>query len=178
MGAMSAPLHSVPVPDEGFETTQAETFEEFFRDEHDRLYRALCLVMGDLHEAEDVLQVAFLKVFERWDRVSAMENPPGYLYRVAMNEFRGRYRRSVRAAKRMFAPGPADDAFAAIEDHVEVVEVLRDLIPQQRAAIVLTGLLGYSSEEAGEMLGIGASTVRALSTRARQTMRAKAGEPR
>ena len=57
-----------------------------------------------------------------------------------------------------------DDAFAAIEDRDAVIRALRELIPQQRAAIVLTALLGYSSEEAGQMLGMRASTVRALGT--------------
>jgi RNA polymerase sigma factor (sigma-70 family) len=173
MGTMSAPLHSVPVP-EGADTTQAGTFEEFFRAEHPGLYRALCLVVADRHEAEDVAQVAFLRVYERWDRVAGMENPQGYLYRVSMNEFRSRYRRTLRATKRTLSSRTSDDAFAVIDDHDAVVRALRDLIPQQRAAIVLTSLLGYSSEEAGEMLGLAPSTVRVLSTRAREAMRAKA----
>ena len=177
---MSAPMHSVPVPDEGTVTarTQASAFEEFFRGEHARLFRALCLVTGDRHEAEDVLQVAFLKVFERWDRVGLMEDPQGYLYRAAMNEFRSRYRRAARAARQVFGSHPHDDAFATIDDQDAVVRALRGLIPQQRAAIVLTSLLGYTSEEAGDMLGIAASTVRVLTTRAREAMRAKVGEPR
>ena len=84
----------------------------------------------------------------------------------------------MRALKRAVVVAPApDDAFAAIEDRDVVVRALRELIPQQRAAIVLTSLLGYSSEEAGQMLGIKASTVRALSTRARTTMRERVGEP-
>jgi RNA polymerase sigma factor (sigma-70 family) len=172
MGTMSAPLHSVPVP-RGRDTTKTETFEEFFRAEHPGLYRALCLVVADRDEAEDVAQVAFLRVYERWDRIAAMDDPQGYLYRVAMNEFRSRYRRAVRATKRALSPGTPDDAFGVIDDHDAVVRALRDLIPQQRAAIVLTSLLGYSSEEAGDMLGIAASTVRVLSTRAREAMRTK-----
>ena len=75
-------------------------FEDFFRDTHVALFRALTLVTGNRQEAEDVMQVAFMRVFERWDRVSAMENPEGFLYRVAMNEFRSRYRRAKRAISR------------------------------------------------------------------------------
>jgi DNA-directed RNA polymerase specialized sigma24 family protein len=44
--------------------------------------------------------------------------------------------------------------------------------PRERAAIVVTGYLGYSSEEAGRLLGIRAATVRALTSRARATLRA------
>lgn len=172
---MGAPLHSVPF-DEEFVTDHPGTFEDFFRAEYDRLFRAVTMITGSRQEAEDVLQVAFLKVFERWGRVSGMDKPQGYLYRVAMNEFRSRYRRTARAAKRTFIPGEPDDAFADVDTRDVVVRALRELIPQQRAAIVLTGLLGYSSEEAGEMLGLAPSTVRVLATRAREAMRQTAGE--
>jgi len=172
---MSAQLHSVP-EEEGTLAVRAETFEDFFRAEHSQLFRALCLVTGSRQEAEDVMQVAFLKVFERWDRVAVMDNPQGFVYRVAMNEFRSRYRRAVRTTKRALTPGEPDDAFAVVEDCDVVIRALRDLIPQQRAALVLTSLLGYSSDEAGRMLGMAPSTVRALSTRARQTMRTNVGE--
>jgi RNA polymerase sigma-70 factor (ECF subfamily) len=152
------------------------TFEGFFREEHAALYRALCLVTGSRDEAEEVMQEAFMKVFERWDRVGRMEHPQGFLYRVAMNEFRSRYRRARRAALRMLTMNQPDDAFAELEDRDAVVRALRSLIPQQRAAIVLTSLLGYSSEEAGHLLGMQASTVRALSTRARAAMRQTVGD--
>jgi len=158
-GNVSASLHAVPSDDEPV-TGQLATFEDFFRAEYDRLYRAVTMITGSRQEAEDVLQVAFMKVFERWDRVAAMDNPQGYLYRVAMNEFRSRYRRTARMARRTFTPGEPDDAFAGVENRDVVIRALRELIPQQRAAIVLTGLLGYSSEEAGRMLGVAPSTVR------------------
>lgn len=157
-------------------TDHPATFEDFFRAEYDRLFRAVTMITGSRQEAEDVLQVAFMKVFERWDRVSGMDNPEGYLYRIAMNEFRSRYRRAARAAKRSFTPGEPDDAFTGVETRDIVIRALRGLIPQQRAAIVLTGLLGYSSEEAGRMLGLAPSTVRVLATRAREAMRQTAGE--
>jgi RNA polymerase sigma factor (sigma-70 family) len=169
------PLHSVPFHEESL-TERPDTFEDFFRAEYDRLYRAVTMITGSRQEAEDVLQVAFMKVFERWERVTAMDNPQGYLYRIAMNEFRSRYRRASRAAKRTFTPGEPDDAFAGVENRDVVIGAIRGLIPQQRAAIVLTGLLGYSSEEAGQMLGLAPSTVRVLATRAREAMRQTAGD--
>src|SRR5262245_42583425 len=176
---MGASLHSVPaVPDEGaLVAEQRREFEDFFLEEHDRLYRALCLVTGSRDEAAEVLQDAFLRLWERWERIGDVEDPRGYLYRTAMNAFRSRYRSPVRWLRHAVAlQGPAG-AFAPSEGRDLVIRALRQLIPQQRAAIVLTGLLGYTSEEAGRMLGMKASTVRALSTRAREAMRAKAGEP-
>src|SRR5262245_20385523 len=95
----------------------AISFEDFFRDTHVALFRALTLVTGSRQEAEDVMQVAFMKVFERWDRVSGMESPEGFLYRVAMNDFRSRYRRAKRAIKRAVGSPTSAEAFEeAIED--------------------------------------------------------------
>jgi RNA polymerase sigma-70 factor (ECF subfamily) len=174
---MSASLHSVPAgPDEGALVAERRQFEDFFLAEHDRLYRALCLVTGSRDEAEEVLQDAFLRLWERWDRIRDVDDPRAYLYRTAMNAFRSRYRSASRRMKRVITARPPDDAFALIEERDVVVRALRQLIPQQRAAIVLTGLLDYTSEEAGRMLGMKASTVRALSTRAREAMRTKVGE--
>jgi RNA polymerase sigma-70 factor (ECF subfamily) len=157
-------------------TDEQATFEVFFREEHARLYRALCMVVGSRDEAEEIAQDAFLRLWERWDRVSRMEAPTAYLFQVAMNVFRSRYRSTVRAMRRTLAQRPEADALAAIEDRDVVVRLLKRLTPQQRAAVVLTNLLGYSSEEAGRLLKMPAGTVRALSTRARAALRETAGE--
>ena len=175
---MGASLHPVPAsPEEGAHVAeQRRQFEDFFLSEHDRLYRALCMVTGSRDEAEEVMQDAFLRLWERWDRFRDVDDPRAYLYRTAMNAFRSRYRSAVRRMKRSVVARPPDDAFAAVEDRDVVVRALRGLIPQQRAAVVLTGLLDYSSEEAGRVLGMKASTVRALSTRAREAMRLQVGD--
>ena len=179
MNAMDAPLRSVP--DEPASRPRvggtAVGFEDFFRETHTALFRALALATGSRHEAEDVMQIAYMKVFERWDRVSAMESPQGFLYRVAMNEFRSRYRRAKRAIRRAVTSAPTDEAFEeAIEDRDVVIRALRELVPRQRAALVLTALQGYSAEEAGEMLGLKPPAVRALGTRARASMRKTVGD--
>jgi RNA polymerase sigma-70 factor (ECF subfamily) len=178
---MDVPLRAVPESAAAEGAGMAEeqrTFEEFFRGEHDRLFRALCLVTGSRQEAEEIMQDSFLKIWERWERVALMEDPSGYLYRIAMNAFRNRYRSVARALKRGATMKRADDAFAAVEDRDVVIRALRTLIPQQRAAVVLTSLLDYSSEEAGRMLGMKAATVRTLTTRARESMRQTVEDPR
>ena len=89
------------------------TFEEFFRAEHARLFRAMYLVTGSSHESDELAQEAFLKVWERWDRVREMEEPRGYLYRIAMNTFRSRLHQATRAARRAFESAtPPEDPFA------------------------------------------------------------------
>ena len=57
-------------------------FDRFFDEHRDRLYRALWLVARDRSVAEEVTQDAFLKVWERWNRVRGLDDPAGYLYRT------------------------------------------------------------------------------------------------
>jgi RNA polymerase sigma-70 factor (ECF subfamily) len=150
---------------------EALSFEEFFDREKAGLYGALCLVVHDRHEAEDLTQDAFVRVFERWDRVSSMGDPRGYLYRTAMNVFRSRYRRARIALRRSAGALPNDDSFAQVEARDATVRALASLSPRQRAAVVLTDLLGFRSDEAAKMLGIRASTVRMHASRAHAALK-------
>jgi RNA polymerase sigma-70 factor, ECF subfamily len=149
----------------------AAAFEEFFASERTRLHRALFAITGSRAEAEDIAQDAFLRVWERWDRVGTLEDPAGYLHRTAMNAFRDRRRRLVVSLKRVVHPSPESNEYDAVEARSVAASVLGSLPPRQRAAVVLTEGLGYSAEEAGRMLGIKGSTVRALHHQARSSMR-------
>ena len=169
------------LPGAEVETDVAEEprrFEDFFASEHARLFGALCLVTGDRHEAEEIMQDAFLRLLERWDRVRGLEDPSAYLFRTAMNVFRNRYRRSALGLRKTLSIASSDDAFATIDDRDLLVRSLRELTPDQRAAVLLTGYVGLSSEEAGQMLGMRPGTVRTLATRARAAIREKAGDTR
>ena len=171
---MASHVQGVPLPNpEEMELTRdvAVPFEEFFELEHARLFGALSVMTGDRFEAEEVMQDAFLKVWERWDRVSAMDQPVGFLYRTAMNLYRKRLRRAGVAMRKAVNLAPQDDALAAVETRDEAVRLLRTLTPREREAIVLTAYLGYSTEEAGKLLGIKANTVRVLTMRARDSLR-------
>jgi RNA polymerase sigma-70 factor, ECF subfamily len=136
-----------------------------------RLLRAMYLVTGDQQEAEELTQEAFLKVWERWPRVSRLEDPTGYLYRTAMNGFRSRARRARLAASRVLRSSSTCDAFGDVEDRDVVMHALASLTPRQRAALVVTELLGYSSEEAASILRVKATTVRALASQGRAALR-------
>jgi RNA polymerase sigma-70 factor, ECF subfamily len=151
-------------------------FEEFFLQHRDGLFGALWLVTRDRHEAEEVAQDAFLKVWERWARVSSLEDPVGYLYRTGMNLLRSRRRRVLVALKRTVRLTPADDGFAQVEARDAVVRALRGLTPRERTALVLTDLLQMTSEEAGRVMGARPSTVRVLSARARNGLRERIGD--
>jgi RNA polymerase sigma-70 factor (ECF subfamily) len=149
----------------------APEFEEFFEAKRDRLYRALYLLTGNRHEAEELTQDAFLKVWERWDRVAAMERPEGYLFRAAMNLFRSRLRRARVAARRTLGRAEARDELAEVVQRDAVLRALASLTPRQRAALVLTELLDLETNETAEMLGVSPGTVRSLCHQGRAALR-------
>jgi RNA polymerase sigma-70 factor (ECF subfamily) len=147
------------------------SFEEFFRAEQLLLHQVLFAITGSRPEAEDIGQEAFLRLWERWDWVSVLEDPAGYLHRTAINVFRDRSRRLLLAIKRVVRPEPRPDKYDALETRSVAAGVLGRLPARQRAAIVLTDALGYSAEEAGKLLGIKGSTVRALHFQVRSALR-------
>ena len=149
----------------------ARTFEDFYADEARTLFRRMWLVTGSRSEAEELMQDAFVRVWERWDRVGSMENPTGYLYRTAMNLFRKRYRRALLAVRRTMRVAPPADDFADADDREVVRHVLATLPPRQRAALVLTEMLGFSSKEAGDALGVTDATIRSLTRHGRVAFR-------
>jgi RNA polymerase sigma factor (sigma-70 family) len=122
----------------------SSVFEEFFRAEQRQLHQALFAITGSRPEAEDVEQEAFLRLWERWDRVSELEDPVGYLHRTAINVFRDRSRRLLLAMRRAVGAAPRPDEYDAVEARSVAASVLGQLPPRQRAAIVLTERLGYS----------------------------------
>jgi RNA polymerase sigma-70 factor, ECF subfamily len=153
------------------EVEASRTFEAFYEAEARTLFRRLWLVTGNRAEAEELMQDAFLKVWERWDRIGGMDDPVGYLYRTAMNLFRKRYRRAMLAVRRTVGLAPPTDDFSDADDRQDVRHVLATLPPRQRAALVLTEMLGFSSKEAGDALGVTDATVRSLTRHGRDAFR-------
>jgi RNA polymerase sigma-70 factor, ECF subfamily len=156
--------------------SEAGSFERFFEAQHARLYGTLCLVTADPREAEDVMQEAFLRLWERWDRVRAHPDPAGYLYRTAFNLHRSQLRRAVRAARRRFADQEPPDQLARVDDRQTLLAGLRRLPRRQRTAVVLLDLMGMTSEEASRLLGVRPVTARVLASQARGRLREAEGD--
>ena len=129
-------------------------FAEFFAEEHRALFKALYFVTGNRADAAELMQDAFLMLWERWDRVDRLDDPTGYLFRVALNGFRMRTRAAVRAKRRLVPVAPTTDPFDEIDLREDVRRMLLDLSPRQRAALVLLDMYGYGSEEAARIMGI------------------------
>ena len=122
---MESHMRAVPeVAEEATLAEQAPSFEEFYGANFRHVFTALCLVTGNRHEAEEITQDSFLKIYERWDRVGALDDPTAYLFRVSMNTFRNRYRRALLGLRRELLLAPeATDELAEIESHDEVVRL-------------------------------------------------------
>jgi RNA polymerase sigma factor (sigma-70 family) len=157
------------------EAPVALSFEELFLDEHDRLYRALYFITGSSADAEELMQDAFLKLWERWDRIDKIDDPVAYLFRSALNGFRMRMRRTRMAARRLMPVASTRDPFDDVNVREDVRRMLRGLPPRQRAAIVLTEIFGYGSEQAALIMRIRPTTVRALASQGRAALRGDTG---
>ena len=154
----------------------ASSFELFVETERVRFHGALRLLTRDRAEAEDLMQDAFLKVWERWGHVRSLDDPTGYLYRTAMNLYRKRRRRAAVALRHAIRPHPGRDRLDEVESRDLVLRALATLSPRQRMSLVLTDLLDYPSEEAGRLMGVKATTVRALVSQGRSTLRNSMGD--
>jgi RNA polymerase sigma factor (sigma-70 family) len=148
------------------------SFDELFLDQHDRVYRALYFITGNREDAEELMQDAFLKLWEHWDALREIDDPVAWLFRVSLNGFRMRVRRAGVAARRVVPIPVQRDPYDDIELHEDIRRMLLGLPPRQRAALVLTEIFDYSSDQAARILGIRPTTVRVLASQGRAALRA------
>jgi len=149
-------------------------FAAFFEREHRGLLKFLYFVTGNAADAAEVMQDSFLRMWERWDRLERIDDHRAYLFRVALNTSRKRARSVQRAARRAVAADAVPDPFDEVALREDVRMLLRSLAPRQRAALVLLEMYGYDSATAARIMRIRPSSVRALATQARTSLR-KAG---
>ncbi len=142
-------------------------FDLFVAENGDGLLRAAYLMVGDLHEAEDLVQETLFKVASRWPRVSRMENSVGYARRILVNlALHGSSKRSRNRAELKATPPPETAASAAHLDlHDELFDALVALPPRQRAALVLRYFLDLPEAEVAAVLHCSLGTVKSSTSR-------------
>jgi RNA polymerase sigma factor (sigma-70 family) len=155
---------------EGATEATPTTFAEFFLAEYQTLLRAMYLITGDPNEAEELAQDALVKACERWEQVGQMENPRGYIYRMAVNAHTSTIRKLRIAARRAISLNTADP-ISDSDDRDEIRRALATLPMNQREAIVFVEWLGLSDVEAGELFGVSAAAVRMRLSRAKASLR-------
>jgi RNA polymerase sigma-70 factor, ECF subfamily len=145
-------------------------FEGFFGEHYGAVLRSVTLTVGDRDRAEEVTQEAFARACRRWRSVSAMEKPVGWVYVVALNAERTRWRREQRAPVSSPCPEALDPA-AAVLDAVTISDALDALTPRQRAVVVLRYLADLSTADVATVMGCAPGTVKATLHQALQRLR-------
>jgi RNA polymerase sigma-70 factor (sigma-E family) len=151
----------------------SEAFEDYVRARSPSLLRLGYLLVGDLHEAEDVLQTVLARLGMRWAHVSRLDNVDAYVRTALTNAsaswWRQRRRRLDIPTETL--PDP-EDAGPDAEQRAEVMAMLRQLPPRQRSVIVLRYYEGLSEIETAQILGCSLGTVKSQSVKARRSLRA------
>jgi RNA polymerase sigma-70 factor, ECF subfamily len=143
-------------------------FDVFFDQEYTPLLRLMFAMTGNGVEAEELAQEAMTRALERWDRVSAMTSPAGYVYRTAVNLNRSRLRRLRRQLR--WSRDLAGSSHPDPETVGAVVAALAKLPTPQREALLMVEWLGLGADEAGQILGVSPSSVRSRVHRAKAAL--------
>lgn len=150
-------------------------FEGFVQAIRHWLRREAYDICGDWHEADDLVQMALCKVYQRWDRLDRRTELGAYARRVVVRSFlterrRSRWRHEVAtlvAADAVLAPG----SHTAVDDRALLLPALQRLGARQRAVVTLRFLRDFSVEQTAQALGCSTGTVTSQTVRALETLR-------
>lgn len=118
---------------------------------------------------KEVTAEALAYAWEHWARVSAMQNPAGYLYRVGQSKARRGFFRKPPPFELPQVPGGSNWFEPGLSG------AIASLLDRQRAAVVLVHGYGWTVTEVAEMWGVTFSTVQAHIDRAMARLRKKLG---
>lgn len=144
-------------------------FDIWYRSEHSRVLAAVLVVCGsDRATAEDATSDAFVKALERWSSVSTMASPTGWTIQVATNNVRRRLRRRSRRTE--LEEAAYTEHYESVPDR-HIWETLKQLSPQQRAALVFRYAEDLTQAQTAEALGVAPGTAAATLNHARSRLR-------
>ena len=141
-------------------------FGEFAREVEPRLRYALAAGFG-MQRGREAVSDALAYAWEHWDRVSMVENPSGYLYRIAQ-----RYAQRRRRLPPLPPVVPGDQP-PWIEPGLS--EAFGRLSPMQRQVVVLVEAFEWTHRETAELLDLSTSTVQKHLERGLSKLRAALG---
>jgi len=148
-------------------------FAEYFAARSGAMRATAYLLCGDWHRAEDLVQIAFTKLYLHWNRVNRHEALDPYTRQVLIRAFidEGRWgwwrreRTQETPIEPLAAPGPT-------EDRLLLLRALAEVPPRQRAVLVLRYWQDLSVEATAAALGCSAGTVKSQAARGLDTLRA------
>lgn len=155
------------------------SWDELVREHADRVYRLAYRLSGNTHDAEDLTQETFIRVFRSLSKYQA-GTFEGWLHRITTNLFLDMVRRRARIrmealpedAERLVSDAPDPEQIyqdTRLDPHLQAA--LDGLNPDYRAAVVLCDIEGLSYEEIATTLGVKLGTVRSRIHRGRQAIR-------
>ena len=153
----------------------SEAFGELFRRHRDRLWAVALRTVGDPEEAGDALQDAMISAFRRAGDFRGDSAVTTWLHRIVVNACLDRLRR--KAARPAVSAGD-EQAFEALaaqdsdparttDTRLDINAALQILPPQQRAALLVVDMLGFSVADAAIILDTSQGTVKSRCARAR-----------
>ena len=150
----------------------AAAFDDFVAARSAALVRAAYLLCGDRARAEDLVQVALVKTWQRWQRVGDIEHVEAYVRRVVFTSYLAWWRRERETAVSDVPDRVCrrDDAAAADIRH-DVVAALRRLPRGQRAIVVLRFYEDLTEAQTAAVLGCAVGTVKSQTARALARLR-------
>ncbi|MEU3071847.1 RNA polymerase sigma factor SigE [Streptomyces laurentii] len=178
--ADSAPTTATFASEADAQAWTPPSWEEIVSTHSGRVYRLAYRLTGNQHDAEDLTQEVFVRVF----RSLSSYTPgtfEGWLHRITTNLFLDMVRRKQRirfdaladdAAERLPSREPSpQQAFNDTHFDADVQQALDTLAPEFRAAVVLCDIEGLSYEEIAATLGVKLGTVRSRIHRGRSHLR-------
>jgi RNA polymerase sigma-70 factor, ECF subfamily len=142
-------------------------FTPFYRARSQQISATLVLTGSTPEEAKDLTADAFIRAWERWDRVGPMERGDLWVLRVAMNL---RRKRAKRAWRELAVPPSEVPARHSVdpEPDLSLRACIAALPDRQRAAVVLRYYFDLSEPQCAEVLGVRVGTVAATLSQARR----------
>jgi RNA polymerase sigma-70 factor (ECF subfamily) len=151
--------------------TEAE-FTDLYENHFSELAAQVCAYLGDATEAQDLVQEAFLRAWQRWDKVGGYEEPVAWVRRVAWNLATSRHRRNQVARKFLQKASAPEAAPAASPDHVALVAALRDIPAKRRQALVMHYMADMTISAIAAQTGAREGTVKSWLHRGRKELAA------
>lgn len=148
------------------------SFDDFFLGTRSELTRQLTAMTTDPELARDVLQEAYARAWQRWSRVSTLDNPLAWVRTVAWRLAVSHFRRVAVAERALRALRVRSDQLpaAAVDEALDVQNALRQLSPEQRRALVLHDMCGMTMEQVADETGVTIGTVKSRLSRGRAAL--------
>lgn len=144
-----------------------------------RLHRYCTRMVGSALDGEDIVQEALLRALESGSPDRPIENPEGWLFRIAHNLALDFLRRRARRADTHSEDDvdlivhPVDEQ-ARREAAAATLPTFMRMPASQRSVVILFDVLEYSAEEVGDILGTTVPAVKSILQRGRSRLRALA----